>query len=202
MSRDTDRIRQRAVGRRDQHAGDDDAERGDGVAEHVQIGAADVEVVLRPLLQPETDHQVDDDRGRRHRHHHRAVGDLRVTDPVDRFPADEDRDQHQRERVGQRREDADAVIAEGHPFVGRLVGNPERVPAEAEGGGVRQVVSRVGEQRQAVGEPPGTPPRRRRTRGSARRRRPSCGPTGSAVRASGRARESARRDRAPYARSE
>ena len=51
------------------------------------------------------------------------------------------------------REDADAVVAEGHPLVRRLVGDPERVPAEPERGRVGQVVPRVREQREAVREP-------------------------------------------------
>ena len=55
--------------------------------------------------------------------------------------------------VCNRRENADAVVADGHALVGRLAGNREGVPTEREGRRVRQVVSRIREQCEAVGEP-------------------------------------------------
>ena len=106
---------------RHQHAGDHDAERRDRVAEHVQIGAADVEVVLRAAVQPDADHEIQDDRGRGHADHHDAVGGLRLTDSGDRFPADDDRNHQERDGIAEGREDADAVVAEGHALVGWLV---------------------------------------------------------------------------------
>ena len=147
-------IRQRGVVcRHNQCSSDHDPEGGDGVAEHVEIGAADIQVVLRPVVQPESDREVHDDRGAGDADHRRAAGGLRLTDPGNRLPPDHEPDRHQGEGVGKRHEDADAVVAEGHALVGRLVGNPEGVPTESQRRGIGQVVPRVGEQRETVREP-------------------------------------------------
>ena len=79
---------------------------------------------------------------------------LGFANPADRLPRDEHGDQHERDRVGEGREHADAVIAERHALVGRFARHPDRVPAERQSRRVRQVVSRIREQRQAVAEPP------------------------------------------------
>ena len=62
--------------------------------------------------------------GRGHADHHRAVGDLGLADPADRFPSDQEGDHHQGHGVRQRGEHADAVVAERHPVVGRLAREP------------------------------------------------------------------------------
>ena len=65
------------------------------------------------------------------RHHGGAVGDRPgPAEAHDRFPPDEQRDYDQGHGgVGQRRKDADAMIAKGHALVGRLAGDPDGVPS-------------------------------------------------------------------------
>src|SRR5262245_20948715 len=48
-------------GHRDHDTRDDHAEGGNGIAQHVQVGAAHVHVVFRSSVEPPTDQEVDDD---------------------------------------------------------------------------------------------------------------------------------------------
>ena len=110
--------------------------------------------VPRAFAEPEPDHDVHDDRRPRDADHQAAIRDARIPDPVDRFPANQQRDEHQRHGVGEGRQDADPVVAKGHPVVRPLVRDGQRVPAEAERGGVGQVVAGIGKQRETWPEPP------------------------------------------------
>ena len=71
ISSETIGIGERLSCRFDEHAGDDDAAGGRRVADLMQVGAADVDVVLRAGAQPDADDDVHDDRRRRDDDHQR-----------------------------------------------------------------------------------------------------------------------------------
>ena len=94
-------------------------------------------------MQPEADREIHGDAGEGDRDHYLSVRDLGLTDPGDRFPSDEDRNQHERDRVCEGCEDADAMVAKGHRLMGRLTSDPECVPAEPKGRRVGEVMARI-----------------------------------------------------------
>ena len=111
---------------------------------------------FEPVVEPEPDHDVHDDRGARDADHqgvHSRRPGWRIrsiaSHPISSAMT------HQRHGVGERGEHADAVVAEGHPVVRAPARDGQRVPAEAERRGVSQVVAGIGQQRETRSEPPG-----------------------------------------------
>ncbi len=149
------RIGERRLGDQHQYSGEDDPECGDRIANHVQIRAPNVDVVLGAAMESNADPHVDDDRRQRDDNHQESTGRFRIAEALDGLESNDQGDDHERYGVGESSEDTDAVIPERHPMMRGLVRHPQRIPAQAQGGGVGQVVSGIGQQRQAVSEPPG-----------------------------------------------
>jgi len=112
-----DRVRERRACRAHDGAGDDDAKRRGGIAEHVNGRAPDVDVALRASVEPEADREVEDDGGRSDADHQAARREPRRLDAFDGLPPDEERDGHERHRIDERGKHADTVIAVGHALM-------------------------------------------------------------------------------------
>ena len=76
-----------------------------------------------------------------------------IADPLDRFPSNQQRDDHQRHGVGERRQHADAVVAEGHPVVRPLVAMDSAYQLKPSDAASGQVVAGIGQQRETRPEP-------------------------------------------------
>lgn len=107
---------------------------------------------MAPAVQPHADEQIHADGDGRHGDHQPSMHRLGMPHSTDRLPKDQQRDDHQRQRIDERGENTDAMIAVGHSLIRRLLGDPQRVPRKAQGRGIREVVPSVGEQGQAVRE--------------------------------------------------
>jgi hypothetical protein len=144
----------RPAGERDDDGGDDDTGRAQQVAQHLEVGAADVDALRRSRTQNRQRHQVGDEtdggddqhRGGRH------LG--RAGEAPDRFVQHPGGHAEQQHRVGQGRDHLEAVQAEGAPGVGggpahrddrrQRHGDAERVGGHVRG--VRQQGQGVGQQ--------------------------------------------------------
>jgi len=116
----------------DAEAAEDDGGGGEGVAEHVQEDAADVDVAGE-LPEECGDEAVHDDAGGGDRHHEVRLDGDGSGEAVDGFDGDPDGEHHERERVDEAGEDAGTLVAEG-----ALVGGGARLEVdgdEAEGQG-------------------------------------------------------------------
>ena len=82
------------------------------VAQHVNEGAADIDVARGGPKQG-GDHAVHQDAGRGDNHHQPGLHLHRLTQPMDGRNGDPDGDQHQRQRVEKGCQDACALVAEG-----------------------------------------------------------------------------------------
>lgn len=123
-----DRIRDVPAEGHHEDARRDGADGAERVAQHVQVGAPHVDVVLHVALARERPGagQVGQEADGRDRHH-RPAGHLgRRSHPADGFVDDEARDDKQGDAVEQRGENLEAVEAVGPLRRGRAGGEPER----------------------------------------------------------------------------
>ena len=96
----------------DDEGADDDADRADGVGEHLEVGALDVQRLLGALAQQGEGDEVGDEAGDGD-DEHRAGEDVgRVAEAADRLDEDVDGDAEQQHRVGQGGEDLQPVQPE------------------------------------------------------------------------------------------
>src|SRR5438105_11244518 len=148
-----DRIHNRGVRGKDDSTGGDHSERGHGVADHMQVGASHIHVVLRTLEEPQADHRVQYHRDGSHRDHETATWQFRMANAAECLPDDHAGDHDEGHGINQGGEDTDTVVAVRHPMMRRPVCCRERVPTERESSGVREVVASICEQSQAVTPP-------------------------------------------------
>ena len=106
-------------------------------------------------MESNADPHVYDDRRQRDDNHQASTGRFGIAEALDGLESNDQGDDHERHGVGESGEDTDAVIPERHAMMRRLLRHPQRVPAQAQGAGVGQVVPGIGQQGQAVSEPPG-----------------------------------------------
>jgi len=132
----------------------DHPDRADGVGQHLEVGALDVDRLLGAVAQEGEGHQVGHQAEHR-RHQHRTAVDLRsIAEAADRLHHHVPGHPEQQHRVGQRGEDLQSVQAEGtaRPS-GSLarsvaVGQPDGGQGHAQAGHVGHHVPGVGEQGQ------------------------------------------------------
>ena len=136
-------------------AREDDTECGDRIANHVEVHAPNVHVVLSAAMESNADPHVYDDRRQRDDNHQASTGRFGIAEALNGLESNDQGDDHERHGVGESGEDTDAVIPERHAMMRRLLRHPQRVPTQAQGAGVGQVVPGIGQQGQAVSEPPG-----------------------------------------------
>ena len=136
---------------KDHGAGDERRHRAEQVAEHMDEGAAHVEILAVGALQQE-------ERGDIHQQaehgddHHDAARHLRGGhQPLDRLVDDPRGDGEQREPVGEGDQHLEAVEAVGAPPVRRTPRQPEAEPGQRERGEVGEHVAGVGEKRERAG---------------------------------------------------
>ncbi len=133
----------------DAESAEDDGGGGEGVAEHVQEDAADVDVAGE-LPEQGGDEAVHDDAGGGDRHHEVGLDGDGSSEAVDGFDGDPYGERHERERVNESGENTGTLVAEG-----ALVGGGARLEVdgdEAEGQGeeVGDVVAGFGDERERV----------------------------------------------------
>ena len=95
-------------------------------------------------------HAVQRQSQRRNHHHDGLVHRLRRAQPQHRLVKDPDRESHQRQRVDERREHAGPVVAVRLDLVRRLGLQVEARPRKAQRQCVREIVARIGKQRQGM----------------------------------------------------
>ncbi len=122
---------------------------GKRVTELMHEGASNIQVVGRPKQKPGDD-AIHHHAGRRHPDHDFRVYLNRMAEPQRGFIKDVKRDEHQREGVHKGREHARAVVAVSFGSAGRARLNEDSNPGEQQSQQIGYVVSRFGEQRQAV----------------------------------------------------
>jgi hypothetical protein len=77
------------AGRQDDHSRGDRGDRPEEVTDDVQVGAANVEIVVGVSVQQERAHHVDSEAERRHREHDAAVDDHGLSQTLPSFHEDE-----------------------------------------------------------------------------------------------------------------
>ena len=91
---------------------EDDADRADGVGEHLEVGALDVQRLLGALAQERERDEVGHEAGDGDDEHRAGEHVDRIAEAADRLDEDVDGDAEQQHRVGQGGEDLQAVQAE------------------------------------------------------------------------------------------
>jgi hypothetical protein len=146
------RVDPQPAGGEDQQASHHHACGHQSVGHHVQVGAANVDVALAPAREHPGGDAVDDDADAGDDHHRLALDEIRDDQPHHRIVDDEaDRDQ-QDDGVAQRRQDGRAPEAVAEAAARRALGQPGRAPGEQQPEHVRQIVTRVGQQRDRIGK--------------------------------------------------
>ena len=145
-------IEYRPSGEHDNAAAHDHPERHPGIAQHMPKGAADIQIVLRTMLQQEGNGEV---------RREADQGDEHDPSPRDRdgsheaFEADE-RDapggKEQDEGIEKRRDDPCPVVAEGAAVGGGAGCQDMRIQRQEQGALIDKVMPRVSNQADAVGE--------------------------------------------------
>ena len=158
---ETTRIDPEQAGGADEQTGDDDARRRTGVAEHVEEGAADVEIVRAAAHEAERGAEVDDDTDGRHDRHDAARDRRGMAESVHRLDDDRADGDEQDARVGDRREDGEAAHAVGAARRRAAPREHGAGPGEDEREHVAEVVAGVGDQRERVRAKPERRSRRR-----------------------------------------
>ena len=138
------------AGETNEQRGSDDAGGRDGVAEHVQHGAADVDVVPPRFAQPQRDRAVEHERHGRGDEHGAAIDRLRRAQARNRLPEDVDRQRDERAGIDEGGEHAGAVIAVRLDGGGRPPLQPEGDEGEQQRERVGEVVDRVADQRERL----------------------------------------------------
>ena len=128
-----------------------------GIGGHVEIGAADVDVVLAPAREQQRRGEVDQDAHRRDDHHRHAGNGMRIGEPLRRFERDRAHRDEQQQRVGERRQDRGAAQAIGEALAGRTLGELGPAPGDQQAEHVGKIVPRIGEQGDRSRPHPGTP---------------------------------------------
>ncbi len=78
------------------------------------------------------------------------MGRLWISQPSNSFPGNEQCDDDERHAVDQRCKNADSMVAKCHSLMRRLPRHPQRIPREAKGCRIGEIVAGVGNQRQTV----------------------------------------------------
>jgi len=143
-----------SAGEQDGEATDDDRSSRQGVPEHVDEDAADVDIVAHA---PEhgRDQAVHEDAGGGDKHHDAGLYRGRLRKAMNRLDGDPTRNEDQRERVEECRENAGTLVAEGF-FVGGGTGlEPDGDEGEHDGERVGGVMSGFRDQGEGVGSQAG-----------------------------------------------
>ena len=131
-------------------AAEDDGGGGEGVAEHVEEDAADVDVAGE-LPEESGDGAVHDDAGGGDHHHEARLDGDGLGEAVDGGDGDPAGEDHEGEGVDEGGEDAGALVAEGVAVRGGAGLEVDGDEAEGEGEEVRDVVAGLGDEREGVG---------------------------------------------------
>ena len=145
------RIEPHPAGEEDDHARADDADRGQRVAEDVQESRARVHVVVVVLVQHKGDDDVDDQAYHRDDEHRPGLDRLRLLPAIPGLAQNLEGDEQQRDAVGERRQDLQAVVAVGMAVIGGQGCRAQRQVTQAQGKRIHKHVRRVGQQRQTAG---------------------------------------------------
>ena len=135
----------------DDEGTDDDGDRAEKVAQHVDEGTADIEIVLAGAIEAEHDPAVEGDTESGDPEHDEIVNRQRVQQAQGALVDHPNGEQDERKGVDERREDAGAVVAKGLLFVGGFVLQVDGEPRKQKGEGIGGVMAGVRDQREAVG---------------------------------------------------
>ena len=138
------------AGESDGQAAGNDGGGGKRVAEHVDEGAADVDVVADPRQHPGED-AVHDDADGGGGHHQTGLDDLRMHEAVDGSDRQPDCDADQGKRIDERGQHSSAAITKGFFIGGRAAMEIDRDKGQQQRQKVGSIVAGFGDQRQAVG---------------------------------------------------
>ncbi len=116
----------------------------------MEIGAADVDVVLAAREEQQRGREIDDDADPRDDHHRRPLDHRRIADAAHGFPGDRADCDQQQQRVGKRRQDRGGAQAIGEALRRRSLGQCCACPSDQQAEDIRQIVARVREQRHRV----------------------------------------------------
>ncbi len=146
-------IDHRPAGQHDQTARRHHAQRHPGVGHHVQIGAARIQVVLR-LHEQQGRAQVDDEADARHRHDDARPDRRRLVEATHGLEGDGPAGENQQQRIAQGRQNRRLAEPIGPPTARRPMRPAPRQPGRAARHGqaqhVRQIMSRIGQQRRGI----------------------------------------------------
>jgi hypothetical protein len=148
-----DRVCRRPAGGGNDRGRGERADRPQSIAQHMEVGAPDIEAAIPDAVQDSKTDQVDQQAAGGHHQEEVRPDRLRVLDPLnclDHHPA---RDAEKRGSVDQGREDLPTLIAVGLAMAGRTQCDPGAQEGQPECAGVGQHVARVGQQRQGSADP-------------------------------------------------
>jgi hypothetical protein len=147
------RVRAEPTERQDERRGDDRPDRPERVRQHMGERGAGVRVVARRSAGENPGGQeIDEEPEHRDRQHRRAVDGPGRAPPLRGLDDDRHRAHEQQHRVAQRSEDLGPTIAEGPLWARRTPRDDPREERKRQRPGVRQHVTGVREQREAVRE--------------------------------------------------
>ena len=129
----------------------DDRDRADRIAEHVDEGAADIEVVLARAAEREHDARVQNQAQSGDHDHDRLLDRLRIPQAQRALVEDPAGQADQGQGIHERRQHARAVIAVRFDVVRRLVLQVEADRRQQQRPRIREVMAGVGEESERVG---------------------------------------------------
>jgi len=132
----------------------DDSDGADGIAHHVNERGADIDVAFLTSVQRQHNGAVQNESRSCDPHHRPVVYGLRVNDPADGLPENEQRDEDQGGGVQECCDNARTLIAVGFDLIGWFTLQVKTDGSEEQSERVGKVVSRVREQRETLGLEP------------------------------------------------
>ena len=118
----------------------------------MKISAADIEVILGPVVSLDADDPIHYDGGKGDPDHEGAVDRLGHAQPLRGLPENHERDDDEGDRIHQGGQYAHAMRAVSALRAGGLGRGPESVPGQDQGEPIGEVMTGVGEQSQTMRE--------------------------------------------------
>ena len=122
------------------------------VSRHVQIGSANVDVVLATPGEEKRSRAINKNADRSDDDHHFAVGRGWMEEAADRFGANRPDCDEQEQRIGQRSEDGSFLEAIGEAGRGSPLGRKRGRPGDDQPQDVRKIVASIGQERHGIGD--------------------------------------------------
>ena len=146
------RVDRRPAGRQDHDGSDARRDRAEQVADHVQARRRHVQVAAVAALEHAQHGQVGQQAEHRDAEHGAACDFARRLEALDGFPEDPGDHGEQRQRIDEGGEDLHPVMTAGARSADGALADARSEPGQREGGGIRQHVPGVGEQRERARE--------------------------------------------------